>query len=253
MGDENDYTGGTGTDDGNPAWKEFYDVVPSEIHDKVTPLLQKWDQGVQERFTKVQSEYEPWKELINNQVDPADAKFAVQLLNSLEQNPQGVHQAIGEYYKLINPDSGTGQGHVEPKAEPEEPQYATASDLAALRQQNEIMAQILLNNKQAEDAKMQDAKLTSEFDAARQKYGDFDEKYVSGLLLANPNMSVDQGVASFKQFVTNEAAKYRPKPLFMGAGGGVPGQQTDVSKLTDKGRRELAVSVLKAANAERNQ
>lgn len=253
MGDEDGYTGGTGTGEGNPAWQEFYDVVPADIHDKVTPLLQKWDQGVQERFTKVQSDYEPWKDLIDNKVDPADAKFAIQLLNGLEQNPQEVYKAIGEYYKLANSGSGSGQGHVELKTEPEEPQYATASDLAALRQQNEIMAQILLRNREAEDAKANDARLDSEFAAAKQKYGDFDERYVSGLLLANPKMTVDQGVASFKQFVTTEAAKYRPKPLFMGAGGGVPGQQTDVSKLNDKQRKELAVNILKAANAERNQ
>src|SRR5213592_3195837 len=72
----------------NPAWTDLLNELPQELHSKVTPVLQTWDKGVQDRFNKVHSEYEPWKTITKSGVDPETAQFALNLLNSVNNQPE---------------------------------------------------------------------------------------------------------------------------------------------------------------------
>src|SRR6187399_3584926 len=122
-----DNTGETGYDGGqaqgtgnNPAWNKFLEVVPQDLHEKVTPLLQKWDSGVQDRFNKVHSEYEPWKGLKESGVDPELAQFGVNLVSALQNDPQMVFKALQEHYGFNTPTppaDNSGQGQSEPSPE----------------------------------------------------------------------------------------------------------------------------------------
>lgn len=261
--------GYTGEDEGqqgtgqNPAWNEFLEVVPQEFHDKVTPLLSKWDQGVNERFNKVHSEYEPWKPIIQASGDPDTAQFALNLLDAMQNNPEVIYNALKDRYKFDESappqqqsynqpgynqqGSNTGQGQNEPNIQDD----PYASRFAALEQQNRTMSEILIANRQSELAKQEDFALDQELNSAKQKYGDYDERYV--LAMMQNGMPVDSAVRQFQEFRDNVAKQYVPRPFIMGGGGGAPGANFNPAKMSDKQVNELVAQQLSAAAAERRR
>lgn len=262
IGDQGDpnggYTGGDGgqqgdSGQGNPAWQPFLEAVPQELHQKITPLLQDWDKGVNDRFQKVHSEYEPWKPIIGAAGTPENATFALNLLDAMYNNPQVIYDALKSKYNFDAPDgngqqqqgNGNGQGQGEPTQEPWETRYNQ------LQQQNAQIAEYLLNQKNAELATQQDAALEQELSAARTKHGDFDERYVLALMQAGA--SAEQAVGQFKQFQEETAKNYRPQPLIMGGGGSYPGGNFNPAKATDSQISDLVVQTLQAAAAERKR
>lgn len=240
-----------GTDNsGNPAWQEFLNDVPQELHAQFTPYLEKWDKKVQERFDKVHSEYEPWKPIRDRGIDPETTEFAVNLLNAIEQDPRMVWERIGEYYKLNGtPNNGSGeQGQLEPEADPYSEKFAT------LERHQQIMASHLLKQREAEQEAQETQRLDSELSQMRDKYkdkGDFNEKYVLAMMVNGA--STEEAVQSYYEFRDAELKRHAQKPLIMGSGGALPHLNTDVRKLNDKQAGELAVQMLAAAAAQRNQ
>ena len=85
---------------GNPAWNDILQDFPVELHPKLTPHLESWDKGVQERIDKIHSDYKPWEQFIKAGVEPETVNFGLNVLNSLSENPQMVYEAIGKYYGL---------------------------------------------------------------------------------------------------------------------------------------------------------
>lgn len=235
----------TNGSNGNPAWNEFLEAVPQEFHNKVTPVLEKWDKGVQERFQKVHSEYEPWKPILKTGVDPETTQFALNLLNTLNDNPELVHKAIGDYYKLGD-KAPVEQGQVEP-VDQDDPYKAKFEQL---EQQANTMAQILLKQREEQVNAQADAELDQELAKLRKTYGEFDEEYI--LAKMTNGHSAEDAVKSYYQAVERMAKSKMPRPLIMGGGGGVPGQNVDPRKLSDSGTKNLVVEMLKAA-ADQNR
>lgn len=242
------YDTGTGEQSqGNPAWNEFLQVVPQELHPQVTPLLEKWDKGVNERFQKVHSDYEPWQPIIKSGVDPQSVQVGLNLMNALESDPYTVYSALQEFYGKSDPRFTGAVNGTKPEQGQAEPtdNDPYQRDIAQLKQQQQVLAQHAISIREKEIAAQQDAVLEQELSAARSKYGEYDERYV--LALMQNGMSADDAVQSFQKFVTNEAKKYTPKPLIMGTGSGIPNQSLDVRKMDDAGRRSIALQMLKAA------
>lgn len=258
-GGEPTYGGGGDQQQGNnPAWNEFLQVIPQELHEKVTPLLQKWDQGVNDRFQKVHSEYEPWKD-ITKSTDPETTRWALNVLNALNENPKMVYDALGDWMKDSGIDAGQIQQAVQQQQQglstgqgqqgPEDP-YKQQFD--GLQQQVRLMTEFLQAQQQNQESQQMDYQVAQEFDAASKKYGlsPQDEQFVSGLVLQNPGISIDQAAQQFNEFRNQVAQTHRPAPLIMGSGGGLPGQGIDPTKLDGKGTKDLVVQMLNAAKAQ---
>lgn len=259
--------GGTGTYDGggdpaqsqgtptgtNPSWNEYLQEIPQELHEKVIPAFQKWDTGVQQMVQKVHSEYEPWKQFIGA-TDPQTANWALQVLQAVENDPKSVYDALGEYYKFAEQQqedlkptgSLTGQGQQEPGLEA----LQNHPVMQQMQQQMQTMANILMAKQQQELEAQEDARLQQELNAAGQKFGKFDEEFVIAKLMANPNMTAEQAVQSYHQWASNQAQSYRPKPLVMGSGGGIPGNNVDVRKLDSAGTKDLVQQMLMAHKSQ---
>src|SRR6478609_6160995 len=80
----------------NPAWGELLGVLPSSLHQQVKPFLSKWDQGVQERLTKVQSQYDPYKDFVGT--DPEQIRASMKLAELVASDPRGFYDNLGSYY-----------------------------------------------------------------------------------------------------------------------------------------------------------
>jgi hypothetical protein len=233
----------------NPSWQEYLNEIPQELHDKVTPAFEKWDKGVQERFNKVHQQYEPWKAFTDAGVDPETATFAIKLLNSINENPKTVWEAIGNYYDLNGSPSGQGLEESKP---PEEDPYA--GRFSELERQNQIMAATLIENKRKELEAQAEAQLDQELSAMKEKYkaqGEFDERYV--LALMNNGYDTEDAVKEFYQFRDSQLQRYGQKPLIMGTGGGVPQFNKDVRNLSNGETKNLVVQMLAAHKAERDR
>lgn len=252
-GGDSDLTGQQGTGGGstgiNPSWQEYLNEVPQEFHEKIIPAFQKWDQGVQKRFDQVHQTYEPWKPIVDAGIDPETAQFALQLLNSVNEDPKTVWEAIGNYHNFLG--SGAGQGQLEPETE-EDPYAGRFSEL---ERQNQIMAAHLLKTRERELEAQAEAQLDQELNQMREKYksqGAFDERYV--LALMSSGMETEQAVQEFYSHRDNLLKQYGQKPLIMGTGGGVPQfNNTDVRKLSNGDTKNLITQMLQQAHRENNQ
>lgn len=254
FGEDNGTTGGYGSggeqQGSNPAWNEFLEAVPQEFHEKVTPILQKWDTGVNERFNKVHSEYEPWQQVVKSGVDPETTQFAINLLSQMNDNPKMVYDAMRDYYKFDAQQSAQGNNSGQGQNEPiQEDPYANR--FSAIEEQNRVMADILLRQRETELNAQADNELDREMSQLAQKYGKFDERYV--LAMMQNGYSGEQSVQQFQSFQQEAVKNYAPKPLIMGSGGGIPGQQINPTKMSDKATKDLVTQMLEAAAYERRQ
>jgi hypothetical protein len=253
-GEDNGLTEPQGTGGGstgiNPSWQEYLNEVPQEFHEKIIPAFQKWDTGVQKRFDQVHQTYEPWKPIVDAGIDAETAQFALQLLNSINEDPKTVWEAIGNYHNFMG--SAGGQGQVEPQQTEEDPYSGRFSEL---ERQNQIMAAHLLKTQQREAEAQAEAQLDQELNQMRDKYkaqGAFDERFV--LALMSSGMETEQAVQEFYSHRDNLLQQYGQKPLIMGTGGGVPQfNNTDVRKLSNGQTKDLVTQMLQQAAAERNR
>lgn len=243
---------GTGV---NPNWNEYLQDIPQELHEKVIPAFQKWDQNVQSLVQKVHSEYEPWKDVVKSGYDPQTAQFALNLVNTLNTDPRQVWEALGEHYGFTPQQAqqfvqeqlgqqqlngGAGQGQSEPTVNDPYQQH-----ISQLYEQNRILAESVFQQRQKELAAQADAELDAELNELRSKHGEFNERFVLGLM--NTGLTGEQAVQEYFNAAGEIAKSYRPKPLIMGTGGGAPGQTLDPKKLSDKGAKDLTVQMLEHA------
>lgn len=248
----------TGGDAGiNPAWESYYGDAPQEVRDQyLTPAFKQWDENVNNMVRKVHSEYEPWKPIIS-QADPQTAQWGLSVANQLNTNPQLVYEALGDFLKqnnmlpqevqqALNNTPGQGQQQPNVQTQDEEP---WKPHLENLQQQNRLMTDYLRAQQQAQIQQQEDARLDQELTQVRQKFGltDRDMPLVLGFM-ANNDVSTEQAA----QMVAEYQAQFKPRPLIMGSGGGVPGQGINPAKLDAKGSKDLVVQML-AHHAQQQQ
>jgi hypothetical protein len=244
----------------NPAWNDMLNDIPQELHAKVTPHLQNWDKGVNDRFQKVHSEYEPWKPLVKSGADPETVGFAVNLLNALEQDPRSVYEAIGNYYKDqlgdVTTSQPSGQGQQGPNNQNLDDK-PWLNDMQGIMQQNEMLTRAVVAQRQEQENRAADAALDEELSSLKTKYGNYDEKYVLALISVNPGMTGEQAVQAWQQSIKSYAEQMGfsagPKPFIMGGGSAIPGNGADVKKLDDKGTKDLVVQYLTQHAAQTRQ
>ncbi len=247
-----------GGSSGNPAWSEFLQAIPEEYHEKVTPVLQKWDQGVTNRFSQVQSQYAPWNDVINSGNSPDDVILGLNVLQTMVNNPRQVYDALAEQYKFdsqgqptgVNPGNisgANGQGQNEPDL-----QTAYDQRIAAIESNFERVGQFLLQKQQAELEAQEDAALDAELQGLTKKFGDFDERYV--LAQMDAGATGEQAVQMYHELVRRAQSQALPRPLLLGANsGGAPEQQLDPTKMSDQEAKNTAVQMVMAMNRQNQQ
>lgn len=240
----------------NPNFQPLLNDLPQDLHGKVLPHLQQWDKGVNERFQKLQSDYEPWKPILNQPgVTPDMVSTGLGMLNLLETNPEALYKALVENYKFgQNQDSQAGQGQTPPVQptptdDPLDPRFQQLENNFA------TLAQHVLEMKRQEDEARADQAIAAEFAAAHKKLGDFNDKWVQAHCIADPSLSVEKAASMYQEWHRAEMAKHGARPLITGSSsGGVPGQApTDVTKLSPKDTRTLFADMLRQAKASNSQ
>jgi hypothetical protein len=249
----------------NPAWNDLLNEIPSSLHHVVTPHLTKWDQGIQQKFQQIQQDtsvYEPYKDFVDNKVDPQSIQQALAVMGMLNDKPEQFFQEMQNFYSddprfkgILKPE---GQGQQEfdlgEDQQKQQQQYNLESDprFQQLTQQQEIIANFLSTQVQQQEQAKEDAALDAELTAMTQKFGEFDEDYVLGLV--SSGIDLDKAVQRYK----NIEAKFRQAPLpgsnlppVVNPGGGVPSTAINPADLSSQDTKNLIASYLASQAQER--
>lgn len=269
--------GGTGFDGGgqggqpngqNPAWNDLLNDIPQELHAKVTPHLQKWDQN----FQNVQSSLAPYKEFVDNRVDPEYLKVAIGLANALEEQPELIYQALQEQFGgQQGPPNGNGtgngqgqpgndgggQGELENEFDGLPPEIQQQLQMIPqLQQQVEMLGQIAAQRNQQELDAQEDAELdqlyqriSSESEVFKALNGEdrMAEPYINSLLMAGYDEK--EAMEIFSNFV-DRVKQYnnRPQPpTLLGTGGFMPERQPKPRDLSEQQTKDLIANYVRQA------
>lgn len=230
----------------NPAWNEVLSVLPEDVHSQVIPHFTKWDQNYQNSIQKVHSQYEPYKPIIEQGYQPDQLNYAMSVLQAIETQPQEVLKALQAY---IGEEDEQGQQNQ--FGSTEEPEWLNHPKFKEVNEMVNTMAQILVQQREAEVQAQQDAEFEKELSEVKKEFGEFDEEWVLTKMIANENLELKDAVKAYKEFETGILSKARqPGPKVLGPGGSVPNQDLDPSKLDDKGKRSLVAQMLENAKQQ---
>lgn len=76
----------------HPAHEKLLAELPAAWHDKVIPFLQEQDRAYQQQLEK----FTPYKEYIDNDVDPAYIQQSIQLAQAIAEDPLAIHKNLTE-------------------------------------------------------------------------------------------------------------------------------------------------------------
>lgn len=240
----------------NPAWGEALSAIPEQFHSVLTPHFQQWDQAAQKRIEDVNGQlkaFEGYKDFVDNGLTAEELAQGYQLLYELNQNPQAVYKALGEAYGFSTAVE-TPEGEETEEDETEDSQNFLDPRVDQLQQNLDLVAQTILQQEEKKIADAADAKLDAEIEALKQKYPNFDERYVLSLVANGATM--EEAAQSYEQ-LAQQILNQNPRPFAPqvmgnsgGGGAGLPSQAIDPRTLGDKDRRALVAQMVARQMAE---
>jgi len=246
----------------NPAWAELLGVLPSSLHQTVKPYLEKWDRGVNDRFTRVQSQYDPYKDFLT--VDPQQIQASLQLAQLVATDPRSFYDKMTDYYGA---EWGLGQGQGDDDADDyslddgEDEDYDPVADnplFQKLQEQQDTIANFLasdLQRKEQEQYQQEVEKAGSEIDNAFKSVATkFQmaevptqaQQMILSLCMTNEGITIEQAA---EQVMPLFAGQNRPAPRIMSPGGGVPANNVDPAKMSGTETRSAVAAILAQAHA----
>ena len=234
---------------GNPAWQDILNVLPDSLHSTVRPALEKWDQGVQQRFQTVHSQYEPFKPFLESGIDPQNINYALAILDKIENDPRSIYDALAEHNGWAEqqgqPESEIDSNEYDPENIPDDPRLLRAEQLA------EAVAEYTMQQHQEQLAAQEDAALDAHISdlKAQHEIAEDDQvadRFVLGLMLAGASAE-----DAFNEYVNMQSTvATRPRandsaPTVLGNSGGVPSTAIPRDQIRDpKARRALVAQML---------
>lgn len=128
----------------NPAWAAYKEALDPMTYERIKPILAKSDKDVQARFEKIHEGYKPYKDLIDNKVDPQRVQQSLSLVEQLESNPEFVYNSLKSFLQENGrlPESEEElEDHVDQENEeeaPEDPRIAQLEQWAYQQEQEKL-------------------------------------------------------------------------------------------------------------------
>jgi hypothetical protein len=243
----------------NPAWNSLLDKLPTEFHSIIEPDLRQWDQNFTSKTQEVQSRYEPYQFLIENEIDPEQVSNALQVLAMIETDPRAFHTQMGEFYKdqwgqgqqEVSQDDPNAQfsldGDEEDQGTPDITQHPKFQELS---QNQEALATYLAQQIQQQQEAEAEAEVTADEERLKKEYGDYNEQFVFAYAVQN-ECDLEDAVKAYKelenQIRTQPRANDTAPPVFAPSGG-VPSSQPSPGQMSDKDTRKLVAEMAQRAH-----
>lgn len=233
----------------NPAWEPMLAGIPSSLHQMVTPHLRKWDQNFQTELQKVQSQYEPFKPLLDSGADAESLQRALAFYQTVEADPRRVYDEMTQYYGF-----GQDQGQQEQVQGSEEVSLGDEDDdprYAELRQNQEAIAQLLMSQHEKEQAARFEQQVEADLASVKESHPNMSEKdeiMLYRVAMANGSTLAEAAkeLFTYTESIQQSALAGRsPAPSVMSATGTVPGSTPiDPRKLDSKQTKDLVAQML---------
>lgn len=198
----------------NPSLQELYEVLPKSLHGLVEPVVNKWQQGIDQEFESIA----PYRRFMDAGIDPDIIGASLELAQQISTNPKAIYDELAERYGWKQAEQMMQQAvetsnavkglesddfFADPDAENEE----LNPEIAALKAEIEAMK----NEREMERESAQEAnfeyEISTSMDVLAEEYGDFDQEAVlrRAMILADeyPDAEIPQLIgAAFEQYST---------------------------------------------------
>lgn len=265
---------------GHPAWQEILSVLPESLHSVVTPKLQEWDQGVQQKLTDVRSQYDPYKELVDNNVSMDQVQQALMLALTLEQDPERVVEQAIEHFGIEKYKAQAQQQVQPPVSVPDEDEDdLDMSNMTFEQMQNnpalkpffdkqKELEDWVNSQREAEENRTAESQLEDYLKGLHENpdYGEFNDLFVTALM--SNGVSAEDAIKQYHETV-NQAAQAltqaqdpnqtqqnigsgnnQQPPVVMGSAGnvgsGLPNNEIQFGKLSNSETNDMVMKILQS-------
>jgi hypothetical protein len=197
---------------GNPSLAELYEVLPKSLHGLVEPVIDKWQQGIDQEFESIA----PYRKFVDAGIDPDIIGASLELAQQISTNPKAIYDELAERYgwrqaeqmmetalnvsnavEEEDDESFFGDGELE-----ESPENA---EIAALRAEMEALRAERDEEVNSAIEENYEYEITTSMDVLAEEYGDFDQEAVlrRAMILSEeyPDAEVPQLIgAAFEQY-----------------------------------------------------
>ncbi|MFM5968609.1 MAG: hypothetical protein ACKOQ8_06195 [Micrococcales bacterium] len=235
----------------HPAYEKLLNELPEAWHSKVTPYLQEQDRNFQQQLEK----YTPFKQYVEQGVDPSVIDAGINLANAMDSNPMQVFTAMKDYLMsqgMLEAEAEQAAADaVEENYDDEEVPPALKKEIDALRQQTEQLSEFQQNQILEQQTNIELQNIQNEMADLKSKYNisDAHEQAIYNLMMAAENsgrsMSVSEAGQQLAQMIggfspVGAASASEPAPTVVSSAGGagVPAQQLQIPQ-SDKGKKEM--------------
>lgn len=254
----------------NPAWNAILEPLPQEFHKQVMPKLKEWD----DNFAKVQSEYAPYKPLLENKVGFEDIQKAFQLVDLLNSNPRAVYDQLGTRFGF---NSGQGQQQIEDNEDDDPKDVGNPSgevditkhpQFIALQQQVQQFdqfqrSQMETYQRQQEEQRVQ-AEISNEFAALEKNVGKLADDVKAEIIRravaigdarGDGNFFIEEGYRDYANWVSRvrNTRANNTAPNVMPGNGGQPHQKKSYGQMTDDERVDRIAQFAQKIAEQNNQ
>ncbi len=220
----------------NPAWNDILQALPEDLHTVVKPMLEQWDSTVQDKIQQVHKQYEPYKPLVEHEVDMDYIDQAIYIAQQLENNPQEVIDRAIEAFKLPYQKGEAVSINNGGAGDPNPFENTDLEDISQHPQFKAVMDQLGQLNSQFEktqqetQAQQQQRQLEEYIEGLHKgpngETVEFDDMYVAALISAG--VKGEKAVEQFQQTVNQHAAKLAEAQQNPNSGGQQQQQQFTV-------------------------
>ena len=245
----------------NPAWNDVLNFIPEDKRPDVLPKFKEWD----DNFAKVQSEYAPYKPLLENRVTMDEIQKAFAFANLVNTNPRGLYDQLAERFGF-----GQGQQQVNNQEEEddEEENKPPVFDLTK-SPEFQAMQQKLTQFEQAAMAQQEQVRMQQEHAAIENEFSNIEnemkvkltpkareEVLIRTVKIGDRTGTYDiregyKDYASFVNQIRNSRASASAPRVFSG-NGGLPANGKPLREIADDDERSARIVAMLEAQARQN-
>lgn len=197
---------------GNPSLAELYEVLPKSLHSLVEPVIEKWQQGIDQEFETIA----PYRKFADAGIDPDIIGASLELAQQISTNPKAIYDELAERYgwrqaeQMMQTAVGVSKAVEEDDTDSffgdnDLEENPVNAELAALRSE---MQQLRAERDQEIESAIEENyeyEISTSMDVLSEEYGDFDQQAVlrRAMILSEeyPDAEVPQLIgAAFEQY-----------------------------------------------------
>jgi hypothetical protein len=223
-------------------WNDIVSAIPEDKRAEIAPLLK----------SRVDS-FEPlkqWEDFTKSGITRDHAETAMNIYSMIENDPRRIYDAIGDHLGLTKAEKKELADEVKKVEE-----TGSDSEIQALKEQIDVLSQIALAQRQQttqeKQAAEEDARLNSEIEGIKSKYGNDVPEDEILMRMLHKGMTAEQAYVEYNERA-NSIRSRRPAPVILGTGGAIPNSRAiDVKKLDNAGTKNLVAQMIQQAAAEK--